>query len=122
MTHTQKIRDNYLFRRLYRRGKGEVSPCIVIYYQKIKGQKFNRLGITATKKIGKANRRNRARRVISESYRLLEGDLEVGYNFVIVARAPAAAVKMQTVRADMLKLFSKIGGIKPSLTIDSGRR
>ena len=106
------IRENYIFRRLYRRGKSIVSPSIVLYYFKAKGRSGNRLGITTTKKIGKAHRRNRARRVILESYRLLEHRVGVGYDFVIVARQRAADVKMQVVQRELENLLSKMGGIK----------
>ena len=112
MGKTEKIRENYIFRRLYRRGKSEVSPCVVLYWQKVRGRSTNRIGITATKKIGGAVSRNRARRVINESYRLLEPNLATGYDFVIVARQKACKVKMQTVSADLTRLLSKIGGIK----------
>ena len=108
---TAKINENYVFRRLYRQGKSVVSPCIVVYYHKNKRQKNNRLGITATKKIGKAHQRNRARRVILESYRLLEPLMAVGYDFVIVARSRATTVKMQTVKDELHRLLGKIGGI-----------
>ena len=111
---TQKINENYVFRRLYRRGKSIVSPSIVVYYHKNKNRKCNRLGITATKKIGKAHRRNRARRVVAESFRLLEPRLGAGYDFVIVARAKAADVKMQVVKDELERLLSKIGGINTS--------
>ncbi|MCL2580321.1 MAG: ribonuclease P protein component [Oscillospiraceae bacterium] len=111
---TQTIRENYIFRRLYRQGKSVVSPCVVLYYKKTKGNLPNRLGITATKKIGKAVSRNRARRVIRESYRCLEPRLSSGYDFVIVARTRAAGVKMQVVKAELEGLLKSIGGIKSS--------
>ena len=122
MIKTEKIRENYIFRRLYRRGKSLVSPCIVMYYHKAKGRSFNRLGITVTKKIGKACRRNRARRVIFESYRLLEDKVGVGYDFVIVARSRAANVKMQAVKDELEGLLSKMGGINTTKTLEISRQ
>jgi len=122
MLNTEKIRENYIFRRLYRRGKSLVSPSIVLYYLKVKGQKGNRLGITATKKVGKAHRRNRARRVILESYRLLEHRVGGGYDFVIVARHRAADVKMQAVKNELEGLLSKMGGINTTNTRECSRQ
>jgi len=122
MIKTEKIRENYIFRRLYRRGKSLVSPSIVLYYHRAKGRKGNRLGITATKKIGKACQRNRARRVIAESYRLLEGKLGQGYDFVIVARSRATSVKMQAVKNELEGLLSKMGGINTTNTSESSRQ
>ena len=106
------IRENYLFRRLYRKGRTQVTPCMAVYYSK--GGKTNRLGITTTKKIGKAVERNRARRVILESYRLLEDEIPSGWDFVIVARTRAANVKMQVVKAELEGVLKKLPGRRPS--------
>jgi len=105
----KKITENYLFRRMYSRGKSAVSPTIVLYYHKKSGQKLNYVGVTASKKVGGAVQRNRARRVILESYRLLEPGILPGYTFVIVARGKAAQVKMQVVWDDLRQLLLKIG-------------
>ena len=111
MQKTQKLTENYLFRRMYSRGKSSVSPTVVLYYHKRSSLKNNLLGITATKKVGGAVQRNRARRVIQESYRLLEPQLGTGYTFVIVARSKAARVKMQAVKDDLRRLLEKSGAI-----------
>jgi len=112
MQKTLKLNQNYLFQRIYRRGKSLVSPTIVLYYHKRQGAKLNHIGITTSKKVGGAVQRNRARRVILESYRLLEPVVETGYTFVIVARGKAANVKMQVVRDDLRRLLSKIGSLR----------
>lgn len=112
------IRENYLFRRLYRKGKTQVTPCMAIYYYR--GGKTNRLGITTTKRIGKAVARNRARRVILESYRLLEDDIPSGWDFVIVARTRAVNVKMQVIKAELEGVFKKLPGRR--LSSAAGKR
>jgi len=113
MKRTHKLTQNHLFRRMYHRGKSVVSPTIVLYYHKRPSQKTNLLGLTVSKKIGGAVTRNRARRVMLESYRLLEPQLSTGYTFVIVARGKAANVKMQIVKDDMHRLLGKIGALGP---------
>lgn len=85
---------------------------MAVYVKKTR-QKTNRLGITATKKIGNAVERNRARRVIKEAYRLLEDELPVGYDFVIVARKMAVAVKMQDVQAGLRRVIQKMAPPAP---------
>lgn len=110
MKKTSMIRENYLFRRLYRKGKTQVTPCMAIYYRR--GGKGNRLGITTTKKIGKAVTRNRARRVILESYRLLEDKIPSGWDMVIVARTKSTNVKMQVVKTELEGFVKKLSGCR----------
>ncbi|MDR0404287.1 MAG: ribonuclease P protein component [Oscillospiraceae bacterium] len=53
------------------RGVSCIPDNLVTYPIKRGCSEFNRLGITTSKKVGCAVRRNRARRVIKESYRKL---------------------------------------------------
>ena len=45
-----------------------------------------RLGMSVARKVGTAVRRNRIRRLIRESFRLLQHDLPKGYDLVVVVR------------------------------------
>ena len=57
------IRRNNEFGRVYARGKSYVNQALVLYVLKTRGKR-TRVGLTATKKIGHAVQRNRARRVM----------------------------------------------------------
>jgi ribonuclease P protein component len=105
MTKTESLKENYLFRRLYKIGKSSVQPHIAVYTRKNRLGR-NRLGITATKKIGNAVERNRARRLIKEAYRLSEDQLPTGVDIVIVARQRAVTAGMQEVRKSLLRAFA----------------
>lgn len=71
-----------------------------------------RVGITSSKKIGKAYQRNRARRVIRAAYAELAGRINGNYDIVFVARAATCSVKMQEVKKDMEKQLISLGVIK----------
>lgn len=111
MKNTVPINQNRMFRRIYRQGKSHVTPYFVVYVKKNR-IKTNRLGITATKKIGNAVERNRARRIIKEAYRLLEPELPVGLDIVIVARRKTVFSKMQAVMAVLGSCFSTMGSVR----------
>ena len=96
------LNENRDFRRAYAKGKSRVHRLLVTYVLR------NRVGFTATKKIGKACRRNRARRVIREAYRILEPQLRQGYDIVFVARGATGEVKMQEVLAVMKNQLGSI--------------
>lgn len=109
MKTTKPLSENHLFRRLYRTGNSYVTPYVAVYYKR-NNLGYNRLGITATKKIGNAVERNRARRIIKEAYRLLEPDIIHNYDIVIVARRKAVFGKMQHIQKSLEKLLFKKEG------------
>ncbi len=107
MIHTTTLNENRDFKKLYHRGKSLVHPVLVTYAFKNK-LGHNRIGITTTRKIGKACKRNRARRLIREAYRQLEPQLPVGWDLVFVARTRTTLCKMDAVKAAMEQHLNKL--------------
>ena len=92
MLYTEILNDNKDFLTLYKKGKYAASKYSVIYVRP-NGRPFNRLGITAGKKVGNAVCRNRAKRLIRLAYRSFEVSMPVGMDIVIVARAAICSIK-----------------------------
>ena len=67
MLYTEMLNDNKIFLLLYKK-KPIISKWLVIYVRK-NNLPYNRLGITAGKKVSNAVKRNRAKRVIRQVYR-----------------------------------------------------
>lgn len=111
MKKTVSIKENKDFKRLYYRGKKLSADCVAIYWRRT-GAPGCRLGITVSSKIGKAVVRNRIRRLIRESYRLMEDRVATGFDLVVVARSKAARADFAAVRADLEKVLVKSGIIK----------
>jgi len=83
-----------------------VTPWVAVYFRKNR-LNVNRLGITASKKIGGAVQRNRARRIIKEAYRLTEPRLNKGFDIVIVARKKAVYGKMWDIKKSLIYAFER---------------
>lgn len=107
------LKDNRDFSRLYRRGKSFVSPVLVTYVTKNKSDNL-RFGITTGKKIGKAVKRSRARRVIRTAYYELYPEMNTGYDIVFVARGKTPFVKSQVVCKAMRQHLRSAGVLKQS--------
>lgn len=111
MNSAETLKLNKDFKRLYYRGESIVTRSVVIYVQKNR-LGSNRLGLTCGKTVGKANKRNRAKRLMRESYRLLSPTLAQGYDIVIIARTRILGKKCSDVMRDVQYAFSKLGMIK----------
>lgn len=76
----------------YNKGKNIVCNFAAVYFR-FNNRPYNRLGITAGKKVGDSIRRNRAKRIIRQAYRENEVILPIGIDIVIVARSALCTVK-----------------------------
>lgn len=92
MNKKTTLKLNKEFRRLYFKGSSAVHPLIVTYACKNRLGR-NRIGITATKKIGKAVCRNRCKRIIRAAFSEVQPQIGQGWDFVFVARAKTAQAK-----------------------------
>lgn len=108
MKNTEAIKFNREFKSLYYQGGSEVSRTVVIYYKKNRLSK-NRLGLTVSKSIGNAVRRNRVKRLLKENYRLRENRIKKGYDIVLVARNRAAFADFYSIGNDFEYLLKKSG-------------
>ncbi|MDL2300677.1 ribonuclease P protein component [Clostridiaceae bacterium OttesenSCG-928-D20] len=91
MKFSTSLKENYLFRRLYSKGKFKSSDLMTVYFKR-NGTKQNRLGITVSTKIGNAVQRNKVRRRLREIYRLNEAKFKPGLDIIIVARVKSRFV------------------------------
>lgn len=111
MNSAETLKLNKDFKRLYYRGESIVTRSVVLYVQKNRLER-NRLGLTCGKSVGKANKRNRAKRLMRESYRLIHPELKQGYDIVIIARTRILGKNCLDVMRDVHYAFSKLGMIK----------
>jgi ribonuclease P protein component len=66
-----------------------------------------RVGIVTSKRLGKAVRRNRARRLVRAGVRRICPRLRTGLDLVLVARPGILGVKAQQVEADLVNLATR---------------
>ncbi len=105
MPELVSIKLNKEFKRAYFQGKFKAHPLLVSYRVKNRNRQ-PRIGITTSKKIGCAVKRNRARRIIRQAYRELLTecpDLFGGFDFVFVAREKTPASTSREIKEVMKK-------------------
>lgn len=77
------LKKNYEFRYVLNKGKVYYGNQITVYINRNK-KNTNILGIAINTKLGKAVKRNRVKRLIRENYRIINNDIEQGYNIVFL--------------------------------------
>ena len=102
------VKENYVFRRIYRKGKSSVQPCLVVYCQKNR-QGATRLGVTVSTKLGHAVVRNRVRRRLREIVRHNASSLPSGYDIVAVARTAAVEAEFAALEKSFRLLAGRLG-------------
>lgn len=85
MKKTVPLKKNYEFMRIYKKGRFYVGKFLILYVLPNRSNGL-RLGITASKKVGKSVCRNRLKRLIRESYRMYEDYVKDGFDMIVVAR------------------------------------
>jgi ribonuclease P protein component len=107
MRFSSSLKLNHIFQRLYHT-KGVADGYLVLYARKNRTE-GNRVGITVSKKLGKAHIRNRTRRRIREVYRLNEDLFLYGWDIVVVARSKAVDAEFSRLTKSYLSLAQKAG-------------
>lgn len=107
MKKTTPLKKNHEFVRMYKKGKFQAGKYIIIYLLKNR-LGSNRLGITASKKVGKSVKRNRIKRLIKENYRLMEDFIPAGLDIVIVARSIEKEYGFAGIQKEMKSLLKKM--------------
>jgi len=123
-----RLRKNSDFQRVYRKGHSWAHPLLVLYALR-NGLGYSRFGFSASKRVGGAVVRNRARRLMREAIRLRQAMIADGLDVVIVARRPMGEVDFHQVdqaveqllrRARLLKAAENLS--EKSLKADIGFR
>ena len=98
------------FSGIYKRGKSKGDQYVVLFYRK-NGLSYSRTAFLASKKVGNAVKRNRARRLMKEAYRLTNIKLKDGYDYVIIARKTIVNdnVKCRDVQRSLESVFKRSG-------------
>lgn len=106
---TTTLRHNHEFQRVYRRGRFVGGRLLSLHYLIRKGQKDIRLGVTAGSKVRGSVRRNRVKRLLRESYRVIQPALGTACDLILVGKASDVPPKMQDVADELERLVRRAG-------------
>lgn len=102
------LRNKNDFSQIYRKGKSVGKKYVVVFIRH-NTLPHNRTAFLASKKVGNAVTRNRARRLMKESYRAFCERLKTGYDIVFIARNTIKEAKCRDVKISMEDALKKLG-------------
>ena len=97
------------FRRVYTTGKSRANRHLVMYLLG-NGTDRNRIGISASKKIGNSVIRHRMVRLVREAFRLHVQETKQGYDIVVVVRQTAVGQAYREIEQAYLHLLQRSYG------------
>ena len=100
MLRKSTLRKQQDFKLAYNKGESKVSRFMVVIYRK-NNLPYSRIAYVSSKKVGNSVKRNRSRRLMKESYRLLNRRIRNGYDVVFIARNSINGHKCDEVRRSM---------------------
>ena len=101
MKFSDSLKKNKDFLSVYRNGKSYANKYLVMYVLE-NNTNQNRLGISASKKVGNSVVRHRFCRLVRESYRLHEDIFNSGLDIVVVARVSAKDISYDKMESALL--------------------
>jgi len=108
LRRSQRLTRSEDFRAIYDQRRSLAGRCMVLWVGKVPGTAM-RLGVVASRVIGDAVRRNRAKRRLREAWRLNRHRWSADVDVVLVARRTIIVADWEDVVADLLKLARKAG-------------
>jgi ribonuclease P protein component len=109
---SSRIEQSGEFARIRQQGRRVVVGCLIANWQRLPDGAKPKLGVVTSKKIGGAVQRNRARRLLRESFRQHQFELAQPVEIILIARNSIAGRALAEVEKDYLTALRRAGLLK----------
>lgn len=106
MQKAYRLRHNASFSYIYKKGERLGGKYMLLYYVPARNTK---VGVSISKKVGKAVFRNLSKRRIYESFAKLIPELNGKYNYVVVVSKSIQEATYQDIESDIKRMLIKLG-------------
>ncbi len=102
-----RLRRPQDFQHVWSEGRSWAHSLFILWAVPNAGARGTRLGLVASRRVGNAVARNRARRLLREAARQLYGHLPAGWDIILLARRPIVQVKEPRVAAALAEMLQR---------------
>ena len=106
MRRRYRLRSKDRFQQVRRQGRSYKHPLLILVALP-NDLPYSRFGFTASKRVGNAVKRNRARRLMREAIRLRLPAIRPGWDVVCIARKPIVRASFHEVQAACDQLLAR---------------
>ncbi|ENH98449.1 ribonuclease P [Gracilibacillus halophilus YIM-C55.5] len=107
MKKAYRIKKNKEFQSVFTKGASFANRQLVIYYLHKDDQKHFRVGLSVSKRIGNAVKRNQIKRYLRQAFLELEPTIHSNYDIVIIARKPTKDMNFHQIKKSLQHLLYK---------------
>lgn len=108
MKKAYRIKKNEEFQVVFKQGKSVANRQFVLYILKRQAEGHFRIGLSVSKKIGNAVKRNEIKRYVRQSFHEFEDQVLDDRDYVIIARKPTAEMDFHEVKKSLQHVL-KVG-------------
>lgn len=105
MKKEYRVKKNKDFQEIFKKGTSFANRQFVVYSLKRPGQSHFRIGLSVSKKLGNAVKRNEIKRYIRQAFLELEMGLRNEYDYIIIARKPAAEMDFAEIKSSLIHVL-----------------
>lgn len=107
MKKMYRVKKNSDFQMVFQQGTSFANRQFVVYQLSKEKQPYFRIGLSVSKKLGNAVVRNRTKRLIRQVFTELKEDINIGNDYVIIARKPCVELEYEEFKKSLIHVLKR---------------